>query len=149
MNARYLPGDIVMRRKGPVMHKGIALDDGRILHNTIFTGEHVSSEQEFRRGRRVRVERLDRTERRNVLRAAHSDSRRPYNLFTNNCEHTVYRARSGRGDSPQLKSFALGLAFGAAGLVLTRHPAVAVAGFALGCSIGRRVFNPDSSAAPH
>ena len=41
---RYQPGDIVSRRKGLVMHKGIVTRDGRILHNTPFKGEHVCSE---------------------------------------------------------------------------------------------------------
>ena len=32
--SRYLPGDVVARRKGLVMHHGVVLADGRILHNT-------------------------------------------------------------------------------------------------------------------
>ena len=36
------PRDIVVRRKGLVMHKGLVLPDGCILHNTPGRGEHVS-----------------------------------------------------------------------------------------------------------
>ena len=50
MQPDYQPGDIVARRKWLVMHKGVVLGDGRILHNTPWRGEHVSSEREFRAG---------------------------------------------------------------------------------------------------
>ena len=136
MVARYLPGDIVSRRKGLVMHKGIALGDGRIFHNTPLAGEHVTSEQEFAQGHRLHVERLDRLERLRTLGAARSGEDRGYNLLTNNCEHTVSRARTGTAESQQLKSWALGLGIGALALALTRHPAAGIAGYAIGRSIG-------------
>jgi hypothetical protein len=50
MRTRYLAGDIVSRRKGLVMHKGVSLGGGRILHNTPFRGEHVCTEEEFADG---------------------------------------------------------------------------------------------------
>ena len=53
--ARPRPGDIVSRRKWLVMHKGIALGDGRVLHNTPFRGEHICSEAEVRAGKRFVV----------------------------------------------------------------------------------------------
>ncbi len=140
MRARYLPGDIVARRKGLVMHKGIALGDGYIFHNTPFAGERVTTEREFRQGRRLHIEHLDWRERLRTLSAARAGSARAYNLLTNNCEHTVYRARSGQADSPQLKAWALGLGIGALALVLTRSPYAAAAGYALGRSVGRRAF---------
>ncbi len=140
MAVRYLPGDIVSRRKGLVMHKGIALGDGRVFHNTPLGGEHVTTEEEFLQGHRMQVERLDRQERLRTLRAARSSSSRSYNLLTNNCEHTVSRARTGAADSPQLKSWALGLGLGAAALVATRRPAAALAGYAIGRSLGERIF---------
>ncbi len=42
--AQARPGDIVSRRKGLVMHRGVALGGGRVLHNTPFRGEHICSE---------------------------------------------------------------------------------------------------------
>jgi len=135
----YLPGDIVSRRKGFVMHKGIALGDGRVLHNTPFRGEHISTEHEFRNGQRLYVTSQDRARReRALLHAEGIRQGRSYSLLTNNCEHTVSRASTGRAQSPQLLGWAAGLAVGlaagvAAGAVafaVTRHPAAAAAGFA-------------------
>ncbi len=129
--SRYLPGDVLSRRKGFVMHRGIALGDGRVLHNTPFRGEHISSETEFRGGQPMYVTRLDRGSRERALR--HADEtvgRRAYSLLNNNCEHTVTRAIGGEAESPQLRGWMAGLAAGAALLLLTRHPGVAAAGFA-------------------
>lgn len=128
--SRYLPGDIVSRRKGFVIHKGIALGDGRVLHNTPFRGEHITTEQEFRNGHRLHVTPQDRARRQRAL--AHADALiegRSYNLLTNNCEHTVHRASTGRSHSPQLLGWAAGLTAAAVTLAVTRHPAAAVAGF--------------------
>ena len=126
---RYLPGDILSRRKGFVMHRGIALGDGRVLHNTPFRGEHVATEAEFSAGRRIYVTALDPGHRREVLRRAarHGEG---YHLLNNNCEHTVSRTVSGVPESPQLRGILGGLL--AVGLVLafTRHPGAAAATFA-------------------
>ena len=137
--AHYLPGDIVSRRKGPVTHKGIALGDGQVLHNTPLRGEHVSTEREFLRGHRLHVERLDGIERQRALHAARTASPHRYNLFANNCEHTVSRARTGVAGSEQLRAWALGLGLGALAFAATRHPAAAVAGYALGRGIAKRL----------
>src|SRR5574337_1014473 len=103
---RYLPGDIVSRRKGFVMHRGIALGDGRVLHNTPFKGEHISSEAEFSAGRRMYVTRLDREARQRALRHADDGAlQRKYSLFDNNCEHTVTRAIGAEVESPQLRAW--------------------------------------------
>ncbi len=135
---RYQPGDIVSRRKGPVMHKGVITRDGRVLHNTPFKGEHVCSEAEFRAGRRLHVERLEQHQRHRAL--YHVDHYEParYNLLTNNCEHTVTRATTGRAHSPQLKSWIAGVGVATIAFALTRHPAVAAAGYALGRGIAKR-----------
>jgi len=129
--SRYLPGDIVSRRKGFVMHRGIALGDGRVLHNTPFRGEHICSEAEFSAGRRLYVTRLDREARQRALRHADSDdSNRAYSLFDNNCEHTVTRAIGAEVESPQLRAWVGGLLAGTALLALTRSPSIAALGFA-------------------
>ena len=135
---RYLPGDIVARRKGLVMHKGVALGDGRVLHNTPFRGEHITSEADFLRGKRMRVHKLERRHRARALQAAERGEMRGYNLFTNNCEHTVTRAATGEGSSPQLLACAAGIGVAAIAFALTRHPAAAAAGYALGHKLARR-----------
>ena len=56
----HLPGDILLRRKGFVLHKGIALGNGRVFHNTPIKGEHVSTEEHFRAGHRMYVDAADR-----------------------------------------------------------------------------------------
>ena len=140
MATRYLPGDIVFRRKGLVMHKGIALGDGLVLHNTPFAGEHVSSAEKFRRGHPLYVQRLTAEERKRTLRAAHADVRRRYNLFTNNCEHTVSRAHSGKAASRQLEAWAVGAGVAVLALAASRHLGLALAGFALGASAGPRAL---------
>ena len=137
-----LPGDIVLRRKGPVMHQGIALGDDRVLHNTPLRGEHVASMEEFGRGKRVRPRRLGETQRARALQHAEhataGDTRR-YNLFRNNCEHTVTRATTGKPKSRQLVAVAAGLVVAAAVLVAIRHP---VAAIGIGYALCRKLRRP-------
>ena len=135
------PGDVVLRRKGFVMHHGIALGDGRVFHNTPLAGEHESDGADFARGHRVYVRPLDSEARRRALDAADAaEARRRYNLFTNNCEHTVSRASTGAAHSPQMDAWLVGLGFAAAALAATRHPGIAAAGFALGTKLGHRAL---------
>ena len=140
MVTRHLPGDILLRRKGFVLHKGIALGNGRVFHNTPIEGEHVSSEESFRAGHRMYVKRLPANERRRTVGAARTETPRRYNLLTNNCEHTVSRARTGEGTSRQLEAWAVGLGLGALAFAATRRPSLAAAGFALGASVGPRAL---------
>jgi len=132
--ARARPGDIVSRRKGLVMHKGISLGDGRVLHNTPFRGEHICSESEFRAGKRMYVNHLDGSLRQRALRRADvtEHRNRGYNLLRNNCEHTVTRLTTGEARSPQLKSWIWGAGCAAAAFEVTRHPAVAAAAYVAG-----------------
>ncbi|HSG90129.1 MAG TPA: hypothetical protein VLA56_13030 [Pseudomonadales bacterium] len=133
------PGDIVKRPKGPVTHVGVVLDGGLVLHNTPERGEHVSTLAEFSRGRPVRVERPDDSERLRLLASATASARsRRYHLLQNNCEHTLYRARDGRPRSPQVLSWTLGIAGAVAGTLLLRHWGATAAGWELGRRLGRR-----------
>lgn len=135
----YLPGDTISRRKGLVKHQGVALGDGRVLHNIPGRGEHISTEAEFSLGRKVSVVQRSRAEREHALSSAASwRASRRYSLFTNNCEHTVNRASSGRAKSPQLRGWVAGVGLAGAAIVLTRHPGLAAAGFALGKKWGNR-----------
>ncbi len=135
--AHLRPGDVVSRRKGLVMHRGVVLRDGRILHNTPFKGEHVCSPREFRAGRRMYVQTTDADTRQRVRRAgdAHLGGR-GYNVLTNNCEHTVSRLTHGKAESPQLRSWLLGTGLAVAAFALTRHPAAAAAAYAVGRKVG-------------
>ncbi len=138
--ARARPGDIVSRRKWLVMHKGISLGDGRVLHNTPFRGEHICSEAEFRAGRRMYVNHLDGELRQRALRRVdHTHTgNRGYHLLRNNCEHTVSRLTTGEASSPQLKSWVWGAGFAAAAFAVTRHPAAAAAAYAAGRKLANR-----------
>ncbi len=136
--SRYLPGDVVSRRKGPVMHRGVVLGDGRVLHNTPGRGEHVSSMREFSAGEKVRVQRRSLAERERALARAERWRHRPYHLLRNNCEHTVHRTTSGAARSPQLRGWIAGVGLAAVALAVTRHPGIAAAGFALGQKALRR-----------
>ena len=138
MQRDYRPGDIVARRKWLVMHRGVALDNGRILHNTPWRGEHVSSEREFRAGRRLRVTRVDPQSRHRALDAA-VDGERRYNLFTNNCEHTVNRTTTGHASSPQLQGWIAGAGLALVAFAVLRHPVLAASAFAVGKSLVRRL----------
>jgi len=136
---RYNPGDIVSRRKGLVMHRGVVLADGSILHNSPFRGEHVVSESEFRDGKRLHVSRTECPRQRRYAAGASARHGHGYNLLTNNCEHTVSRAMTGEAESPQLKSWVAGIGVATVAFALTRHPAVAAAGYALGRKLGRKL----------
>ena len=142
MHPDYQPGDIVARRKGFVMHKGVVLDDGRILHNTPWRGEHVSSEREFRAGKPLRVTPLDGSARQRASAAAAASTRR-YNLFTNNCEHTVSRATTGEASSPQLQGWIAGAGLAVLTVALLRHPVLAVSAFAVGQRLVKRLRRGD------
>ncbi|MEM8766032.1 MAG: hypothetical protein AAGE43_01205 [Pseudomonadota bacterium] len=136
---KYRPGDVVSRRKGLVMHRGVVLSDGNILHNSPFRGEHVVSEAEFREGKRLHVSRTECPRQRRFAASARPEDGGSYNLFTNNCEHTVSRAMTGEGSSPQLKSWVAGIGVGAVAFALTRHPAITAAGYALGRKLGGKL----------
>jgi hypothetical protein len=123
--SRFYAGDVVARRKGLVMHHGVVLPGGRVLHNTPLRGEHIGTLAEFARGKRVY--RVGGDGRKGAL-----GPMRPYNLFTNNCEHTVSRYTQGRASSRQLRGWVAGMSLGAVALALTRHPALGAAGYALG-----------------
>ena len=54
----YQPGDVISRRKGVFMHRGIVLEDGSVLHNTPMRGRHTSSLEEFSKSKTVYPENL-------------------------------------------------------------------------------------------
>lgn len=130
------PGDVVSRRKGIVMHRGIVLEDGEILHNTPWLGKHTSSLEDFSKNKRLYPSYHPYGVRERTLENLETDDHRYYNPFTNNCEHVVTRATTGRASSPQLRGWLLGAAFATAGFLLTRSPGISVACFAIGKKLG-------------
>lgn len=120
------------------MHRGIVLEDGKVLHNTPLHGRHTSTLAEFSKNKTIypanhRPDIRDRT-----LSNITYDEHDRYNPFRNNCEHTVTRATKNDAQSPQLRGWVIGAAFAAIGFAVTRHPAVAFAGFALGKKLGSK-----------
>ena len=130
----YQPGELLRRRKGPVMHTGVSLGDGRVLHNTPGRGEHVSTLEEFAKGKTIRVSPGAADARARIQTLDEDDLQRPYNLFVNNCEHTASRVTAGQPSSPQLKKIAVEALIGAALLLLLRRPLLA-----FGARLGSRV----------
>lgn len=98
------PGDFLKRDKGLHDHVGVAWFDGRVLHNSPFRGEHLSSIEEFAAGRPVRVRPTAAVRREHVLANGMKVLRAPrgYHLWRNNCEHTAHYVVHGRPSSPQL-----------------------------------------------
>ena len=124
----YLPGDVIARRKGLVVHKGVVLEDGSVLHNMPERGEHVSSISEFADGRRVEVRPQPLDVRRNAVRRAESVLRAPrtYDLLGHNCDHTVTRLTEGRPRSPQLMNWLLGAGAALAVFAVAKNPRLAL-----------------------
>ncbi len=118
------------------MHRGIVLEDGRILHNTPLKGRHTSTLDEFSKNKAIYPANHQPEIRDRTLSNAKNDDNDRYNPFKNNCEHTVTRATTNEARSPQLRGWLVGAAFAAVGFAVTRHPAIAIAGFALGKKLG-------------
>ena len=135
MGVECAPGELLHRRKGLVMHTGVSLGEGRVLHNTPGRGEHVSSFEDFAQGRAVRVSPISPQARERIQDLDVNAFERPYNPFTNNCEHTASRATDGHASSPQLQKLAVEALVGAAVLIAFRRPLVA-----LGVSVGSRLI---------
>lgn len=83
-------GDLLYRRKSLVMHVGIYLGKGLVLHNTPKHGEHQVDFAEFAHGKTVFAKTTglapDEVQRKaQQLLSAPAD----YQLFKHNCEHTA------------------------------------------------------------
>lgn len=128
----YQPGDVVSRRKGVFMHRGIVLEDGTVLHNTPFRGKHRSSLEEFSKHKTIYPSNHRYEVRSRTLSNVRYDRHATYNPFTNNCEHLVTRATRNKSSSPQLRGWVVGALVAGVGFAITRSPSIAIAGFALG-----------------
>ncbi len=102
------PGDILFVDKYFFEHIGVYLGEGLVYHNKPSKGEHISDLEEFLNGNQIkRIAKLTPEKREEVLNNVREEleNKRPYNIFENNCEHTVYRVIQRNPRSPQLKKW--------------------------------------------
>lgn len=98
-------GDVLTRRKGiaPVIHYGVVVGDNLIVQNTPDTGEHAVTFHEFSAGEQVMVKRSNVHPSVIVGRArAILNNPQKYDIFLNNCEHTVAKIINGKPLSSQI-----------------------------------------------
>jgi hypothetical protein len=126
MNAAQLLqiGDVLLVPKldGAVSHMGLVVDADRVLHNIPERGEHLATVAEFSKGRPISVIRTNASP--EVVRArAQSTLARPrrYDLFRNNCEHTISRILSGIEKSPQLAAWMIVILLAGAAYLVARR----------------------------
>lgn len=98
------PGDTLRRRKGPIWHKGYYLGGNSVLHITPEKGAHISSVEEFSAGKEVIAEPQPRASQYITMTRAFEELRgqRPYNYWSNNCEHMLNRILYGKNQSETL-----------------------------------------------
>ncbi len=98
------PGDLLLRAKGPVMHKGVAMSDGRVFHNTPQRGEHTSTLKDFSVGKTVKVVKSPANNRGTILNRLSSAMLTPrkYSYTGYNCDHSSSSIIFGKASSPQL-----------------------------------------------
>lgn len=97
-------GDFLLRPKClGISHVGVWLGGGRVFHNAPARGEHVSSVEEFAQGETVTVKATN-ADAASVSVRVHSrlSAPQPYDVLSNNCEHTANHVVTGKAFSPQL-----------------------------------------------
>lgn len=97
-------GDLLLRPKClGISHVGVWLGGGRVFHNAPARGEHVSSVEEFAQREPVTVKATN-ADPASVSVRVHSrlSVPRPYDVLSNNCEHTANHVVTGKAFSPQL-----------------------------------------------
>jgi cell wall-associated NlpC family hydrolase len=96
-------GDVLYRRKGPVMHVGIYLGEASILHSTPKFGEHQVDFADFAKGKTVYAQSTGLSPEQ-ILTKARQVLAQPqgYRLFKSNCEHTASKVLDGDPNSHQL-----------------------------------------------
>jgi hypothetical protein len=96
-------GDVLYRRKGPVMHVGIYLGDASILHNTPKFGEHQVDFNDFAKGKKVYAQSTGLSPEQILTKARQVlDQPEGYRLFKQNCEHTASKVLDDDPNSHQL-----------------------------------------------
>ena len=104
----YPAGTIIETWEVLYWHRGVALGNGYVLHNTPGVGEQIIPESVFIGNSKFKTRQpvsfdLGGFEAR--VRQAHTQPRN-YSWLTWNCDHTVSWALTGRAESPQLQGYA-------------------------------------------
>ena len=98
-------GDVLTRRKGiaPLIHYGVVVGDNLVVQNTPDMGEHAVTFHEFAAGEQVIVKRSNVHPSVIASRArAILSQPKKYDIFLNNCEHTVAKIIKGKPLSSQI-----------------------------------------------
>jgi hypothetical protein len=102
-------GTIIARVKaGVAEHVGVITAPNVVLHNTPARGEHESTLAEFAAGQTITIKGRVRdvmTFMNRVWRKR--QNLRPYDLVSNNCEHTISALTSDEPSSPQLRAWGI------------------------------------------
>jgi len=97
-------GDLLSRPKasGLGFHFGTGVSGGYVAHTMPGIGKHVSTLEEFGDRKPVTIIRHQRTPILNSLieHTALADLGKPYDVWSANCEHDVYKAHAGSPHSP-------------------------------------------------
>lgn len=115
-----MPGDLLWRSKGPVIHYGFALNPYQVLDIVPGGSPRTVSLAEFANGNSVYLQRPNPNDRPAILARAHqvATNGTPYNIATFNCEHVKNFILSGNPYSETVLTVVGLLAFlGIAGLV--------------------------------
>jgi hypothetical protein len=118
----YAIGTVFEVQESFYKHVGVYVGGDRVLHNDRQRGEEVVTFAQFLNGRSYTVRHGGLTDTMNFLQRVQQVLAKPnsYDFLFNNCEHTVYRVRSGVASSPQLASFGLLALVVGAGVALAR-----------------------------
>jgi len=99
----------VPKAKGFVNHMGMYVGQGLVFHNHPSSGERLVSLANFAKGRTVTVADLGVSQPLAImsrLKESLADPS-PYRSCRSNCDHTVFKLRTGIPHSPQLRFFCL------------------------------------------
>lgn len=103
---KNLPISIIYRNEwgGLIRHRAIYLGNGIVFENSPKHGERYIALDDFKQGKDISLERIL-TDHPQVLFQRAESSRRqnkPYDVFSNNCDHSTTRVSDGNGSSIQL-----------------------------------------------
>lgn len=90
--------------KGLFKHKASYVGHGHVVHNHPDTGEEIAKIEKFSKGRKIVLVKNGVEDINGFFERVHEVMASPkaYNPFSNNCEHTVSKVRTGKAVSPQL-----------------------------------------------
>ncbi len=103
-------------------HVGRYIGNGQVIHNHWRNGAEIVSLDEFADGKKIKVLEQGVSSPCDFMQRVHRvlASRKPYNLFNNNCEHTASYVATGVASSPQIIFFG-GLTLLAGAYLLSRR----------------------------